>query len=87
MISQTSSANMESWMSSQWIFASEHIPEIVVPPPSPVLAEEILSPGEYEELMEDLATARRLQGEYADTGVEDTISYNEYRARRLGTES
>lgn len=39
-----------------------------------------------EELAEDLAIAKQALDEYAKSGIEGTVSYNEYRKRRLGTE-
>lgn len=39
-----------------------------------------------EELAEDLAIAEQALDEYAKSGIEGTVSYNEYRKRRLGTE-
>lgn len=38
------------------------------------------------ELAEDLAIAEQALDEYAKSGIEGTVSYNEYRKRRLGTE-
>lgn len=40
-----------------------------------------------QELLEDLDTARKALEEYEAMGIEDTISYREYRATRLGPES
>lgn len=37
-----------------------------------------------EELAEDLAIAKQALDEYAKSGIEGTVSYNEYRKRRLG---
>ena len=39
---------------------------------------------ELQELLEDLATAEKVLEEYEATGIEGTISYREYRAKRLG---
>lgn len=42
-------------------------------------------PEAYHELVEDLAIAERALEEYDAQGIEGTTSYNEYRAKRLGT--
>ena len=44
---------------------------------------ELVSGDEYEELVDDLATAQRALEEYEDRGIEGTTSYSEYRADRL----
>ena len=38
---------------------------------------------DYEELAEDMAVADRALGEYANTGLEGTAPYREYRSNRL----
>ena len=55
MIAQTSTTNMEGWMSSGWTITSEHIPEVLVPPPWPAIDGELCLDAEDEM---DLATAR-----------------------------
>ena len=55
MITQTSTTNMEGWMSSGWKITSEHVPEVIAPPLWPVIDEELCLDAEDEM---DLATAR-----------------------------
>ena len=44
---------------------------------------ELVSRDEYEELVDDLATAQRALEEYEDRGLGTTTSYSEYRTDRL----
>lgn len=52
-------------------------------PDTPRGGVELVSQDEYEELVDDLATAQRALEEYEDKGLECTTSYSEYRADRL----
>lgn len=48
---------------------------------------ELVHLGEHdEERAEDLAIAERALDEYGKKGIEDTVSYSEYRTNRLETE-
>ena len=44
-------------------------------------------PESHRELAEDLAVADQAVEEYEAQGVDGTTSYNEYRAKRLGTKA
>ena len=44
-------------------------------------------PEEYDEFLEDLAMAKEAEEEHYKQGLEGTISYTEYRTKRLGSES
>ena len=46
---------------------------------------ELVGPEVYDELIIDLVTAQQALDEYDAQGIEGTTSYNEYRAKRLGT--
>ena len=55
--------------------ANDELPDVVVPEDNET----------HHELAEDLAIAEQALEEYDARGIEGTTSYNEYRAKRLGT--
>ena len=86
----TVTASMADWFTTDWtIKASYSLASIDTPPPPPTAPGELReNPDElYEESLEDLAIAKQASEEYEASGIDDTIPYNEYRARRLGTDS
>ena len=48
---------------------------------------ELMGPDAHWELIQDLAVAEQALEEYDVAGIEGTLPYSEYRARRLGPES
>ena len=91
----------DTWASSGWTLHPGHGLGVVdIPPPratDPLITDpfsselpvteglRLLELEEYLELMEDLASAKEAEEEYKIRGKEGTISYSDYRDRRLGT--
>ena len=101
MSDRTSTTSMEDWMRSGWmIFPSNVLAESeALTPPAPLATKNISheqdtlenvlqvqhdSIGDWE-FLEDLDEAQNALEEYEAVGIEGTIPYSEYRAKRLGS--
>ena len=103
MYALSTNTSTDTWASSGWTIHPGHGLGVVdIPPPRAIdpfisnpfsselpLTEELrlLELEEYLELMEDLASAREAEEEYKTRGIEGTISYRDYRNRRLDSAS
>lgn len=90
MGAKTATASMEDWHKSGWVITASHVPTVIeAPPPRSTAPGELrdLPNEDYGEFIEDSAIAKQASEEYEATGIDDTIPYSEYRARRLGTDT
>ena len=94
---------MDTWADSGWFISPSHGLGVVdMPSPGAakdLLAEQspaidllgevlkTLEPEDIFDFMDDLITAKSAEEEYETNGIEGTISYHEYRNRRLESES
>ena len=101
MSAMSTNTTMNEWTRSGWVITPAHGLGIIdVPPPraaNEFAAElvppqvnvgamlQVLEPEEYFEFVEDLLIAQETEREYDTRGVEGTISYTDYRNRRLGS--
>lgn len=101
MSDSTSTTSMKDWVRSGWRVMPGNVPatsEALTPSPpmankdifngrvpSDDLLQEEHDPICSWELWEDLDEAQKAWGEYEATGIEGTIPYSEYRAKRLGS--
>ena len=93
MIAQTATTSMKDWINSGWIITSLHYLAGLPPPPPAATGD--LSGGlkltgfdtDWEEFIDDLTAAQLAAEQYEAKGIEHTIPYSEYRARRLRTGS
>ena len=95
-LSSTTTSSMKDWMPG-WSIAPGHFlagyAELTSPPPvaaadisngwNALQAESLWA----QEFLEDQETAEKVLEEYEAAGIEGTIPYSEYRAKRLGAES
>ena len=101
MSDQTSTTSMKSWMRSGWRILPGNVlaeSEALIPP-APAATMDIFDERDKSEnllqekhdsncdweLLEDLADAQKALEEYESVGIEGTIPYSEYRAKRLGS--
>ena len=91
---------MNTWTRSGWVISPGYGLGIVdAPPPRAAddfVAEPLpphanlpdmpqaLEPEEYFEFLEDVVVAQEAEKDYDTRGIEGTISYDDYRNRRLG---
>ena len=97
MSASSTSTSMNGWTHADWVIetgygldvidappprAADEFSEELIPPQDDVL--EILEREESFEFEEDLLIAKNAEMEYDARGIEGTVSYNDYRNRRLG---
>ena len=101
MCAMSANASMDSWARSGWAIQPSHgLGLIDAPPPRPAVeitakvlppqanegdVLQISEPEEYFEFIDDLLVAQDAEFEYDTRGLEGTISYTDYRNRRLGS--
>ena len=95
-LTPTTSSSMKDWMPG-WSIAPCHVLAgyAELTSPSPVAAADISNEWDAsqaeslwaQELLEDHEAAEKALEQYEASGIEGTIPYSEYRARRLGSES
>ena len=103
VIATSNDTSMDTWPDSGWSISPSHGVGIVdIPSPGSaedLVAEQspavdllgevlkTLAPEDFFEFVDDLITARKAEEKYETNGIEGTISYNEYRNKRLEPES
>ena len=100
MYAASTNTSTDTWTSSGWVIRPGH--ELSLFEASPFgdfVAEELSCPAQLNDILlildteeqleqlEDIKAAREAEDEYNLHGIEDTISYTDYRTRRLGTEA
>ena len=101
MSAMSTNTSMNSWTRSGWVVNPGHGLGIIDAPPPQAADEfvaeslppqanvadmlQVLEPEEYFEFVEDLLLAQEAEEEYNTHGIEGTISYTDYRNRRLGS--
>ena len=101
MSALSANTSMNRWTNSGWVISPSHSLGIIDPPPPRAADEftaeflppqanlgdvlQILEPEEFFEFVEDLLTAQEAEKEYDTRGMEGSISYSDYRNRRIGS--
>ena len=93
----------DTWADSGWVISPGHGLGVVdTPSPGPardfvaeqspaqdILGEVLkaLEPEDFFEFVDDLIAAKKAEEEYKTNGIDGTVSYNEYRTKRIASES